>query len=97
MQSLNPNLLKPFPEYGTCCPLSYLVAKRPLAGSVRNVGLEMPAQVPSSSSDRNSILRAPSKNSHLAASKRECKVYETKLNNTKLIQTFNGAKLAIDL
>ncbi|GBN07393.1 hypothetical protein AVEN_10064-1, partial [Araneus ventricosus] len=58
---------------------SYVVAKRPPAGVAWKLGEGVPAQVPSSSSDRGSKLRGPSQNSPRVASKQDVNI--TKLNS----------------
>ncbi|GBN19525.1 hypothetical protein AVEN_76265-1 [Araneus ventricosus] len=57
---------------------SYVETKRPPADVGRKFGEWMPAQVPSSSSDRGSKLRGLSQNSPRVASKRDVNI--TKLN-----------------
>ncbi|GBM97121.1 hypothetical protein AVEN_30394-1 [Araneus ventricosus] len=50
---------------------SYVVVKRPPVGVAWKFGEWVPAQVSSSSSDRDSKLRGPSQNSPRVASKRD--------------------------
>ncbi|GBN72378.1 hypothetical protein AVEN_76571-1 [Araneus ventricosus] len=55
------------------------MAKRPPAGVAWKFGEGVPAQVSSSSSDRDSKLRGPSQNSPRVASKRDVNITKTKL------------------
>ncbi|GBN99745.1 hypothetical protein AVEN_45548-1 [Araneus ventricosus] len=80
LQVRNPIPLKIRRVWGLLRAKSYVAAKRPPVGVVRNFGEGVPAQVSSSSSDRGSKLRGSSQNSPRVASKRHVNI--TKLNFT---------------
>ncbi|GBM76813.1 hypothetical protein AVEN_122190-1 [Araneus ventricosus] len=70
-QARTPIPLKIRRVWGLLHAKSYVVAKRPPVGVAWKFGQGVPAQVSSSSSDRNSKLRGPSLNSPCVASKRD--------------------------